>query len=109
MTEPLYRSRPGEPCAAWLGSQQINDFIHMSEGFSNAFLLVTSEGRIIVNTGQGLEAPIHKKNFDAITTAPTRYIILTQGHVDHVGGVACFTEEGTEVIAQAGNQEHQAL
>jgi alkyl sulfatase BDS1-like metallo-beta-lactamase superfamily hydrolase len=108
MNEPLYRSRPGEPYAARLGSQQINDFIHMSEGFSNTFLLTTREGRIIVNTGLGMEAPIHKKNFAAISTAPTRYIILTQGHVDHVGGVDFLREEGTEIVAQSGNAEHQA-
>lgn len=108
MAEPLYRSRPGEPYTAKLGSQPINDFIHMSEGFSNSFLLVTDEGRIIVNTGQGFEAPIHKKNYDAITTTPTRYIILTQGHVDHVGGVDFLKEPGTQVVAQANNPEHQA-
>ncbi|MBW2267606.1 MAG: MBL fold metallo-hydrolase [Deltaproteobacteria bacterium] len=108
MSVPLYRSRPGEPFHAKLGSQQINEFIHLSEGFSNAFLIVTSEGRIVVNAGMGMEAPIHKRNFDAISTAPTRYIILTQGHVDHVGGVPCFLEEGTEVVAHAGNAEHQS-
>jgi alkyl sulfatase BDS1-like metallo-beta-lactamase superfamily hydrolase len=107
MSEPLYRSRPGEPYHARLGSQQINDFIYLSEGFSNAFLIVTSEGRIVVNTGMGMEAPIHKRNFDAISTAPTRYIILTQGHVDHVGGVPVFLEEDTDVVAHAGNAEHQ--
>ena len=42
--------------------------------------------------------------------APLRYLILTQGHVDHVGGVAYFREHnpGLSVIAQAGNPEHQA-
>jgi alkyl sulfatase BDS1-like metallo-beta-lactamase superfamily hydrolase len=108
MNEPVYRSRPGEPYPARLGTQQINDFIHLSEGLSNCFLLTTAEGRIIINTGMGMEAPIHKKNFDAISTAPTRYIILTQGHVDHVGGVAHLGEEGTEIVAQAGNREHQS-
>jgi glyoxylase-like metal-dependent hydrolase (beta-lactamase superfamily II) len=35
----------------------------------------------------GFEAPVHKRNYDAVTSAPTRYILFTQGHVDHVGGV----------------------
>jgi len=105
---PLWRSRPGEMSFATLGTTAVNDFIHLSEGASNAFLLTTDEGRIVVNTGMALEAPIHKRNFDAISKAPTRYIVLTQGHVDHVGGVDHFREEGTVVVAQAGNPEHQA-
>ena len=108
MSEPLYRSRPGEPYPARLGTRAVNDFIHLSEGFSNVFLITTDEGRVIVNTGMAMEAPIHKANLEAISTAPVRYIILTQGHVDHVGGVEHLREEGTEVVAQAGNPEHQA-
>jgi alkyl sulfatase BDS1-like metallo-beta-lactamase superfamily hydrolase len=71
-------------------------------------MLLTDEGRIIVNTGMAFEAPIHKRNYDSVSTLPTKYIILTQGHVDHVGGVDFLKEEGTEVVAQAGNPEHQA-
>lgn len=108
MSEPVWRSRPGEMFHATPGTQQINDHIHLSEGMSNAFLIVTDEGRIVVNTGMAAEAPVHKQNFDAISTAPTRYIILTQGHVDHVGGVDFLKEAGTQVVAHAGNPEHQA-
>jgi alkyl sulfatase BDS1-like metallo-beta-lactamase superfamily hydrolase len=56
----------------------------------------------------GFEAPVHKRNYDAVSDGPVRYILLTQGHVDHVGGVDLFTEEGTEVVSQAGNAAHQA-
>jgi alkyl sulfatase BDS1-like metallo-beta-lactamase superfamily hydrolase len=108
MQEPLWKTRPGEPYPATHGSQPINDFIHLSEGFSNSFLITTDDGRIIVNTGQFHEAPYHKANYDAITDAETRYIILTQGHVDHVGGVDYLRDEGTQVIAHAGNAEHQS-
>jgi len=108
VSEPLYRSRPGEPYPAKLGVQRVNDFTYLSEGLSNCFLLTTDEGRIVINTGMGMEAPIHKRNFDSVSQAPTRYIVLTQGHVDHVGGVDHFREPGTRVIAQAGNTEHQA-
>jgi glyoxylase-like metal-dependent hydrolase (beta-lactamase superfamily II) len=37
-----------------------------------------------------------------------RYIVLTQGHVDHVGGVDLFREPGTEVVAHAKNAAQQA-
>ena len=73
----------------------------MSPGLSNSYLLQTDDGRIIVNTGMGFEGPLHRRVFDAVDAAPTRAIVLTQGHYDHVGGIDCLRDEGTEVIAQA--------
>ncbi|KPK15224.1 MAG: MBL fold metallo-hydrolase [Myxococcales bacterium SG8_38] len=108
---PLYRSRPDgfqiQP-ASQSEALPINDFIYLSEGLSNAYLMITPEGRIVINTGMGFEAPVHKRNFEAVDPSPVRYILLTQGHVDHVGGVDAFREKGTEVVAHANNQAHQA-
>jgi alkyl sulfatase BDS1-like metallo-beta-lactamase superfamily hydrolase len=108
---PLYRSRPSgfdiQP-ASQPEAQKITDFIYLSEGLSNSYLITTPAGRAVINTGMGFEAPVHKRNFDAVDDSPVRYILLTQGHVDHVGGVDLFREEGTELIAQANNQPHQA-
>ena len=108
---PLWRSRPGAfemlP-ATHVRRKPINDFIYLSEGNSNAYLVVTREGRVIVNTGMGFEAPVHKHYFDSIDSSPVRYILLTQGHVDHVGGVDLFREPGTQVVAQANNAAQQA-
>ncbi|MEH6583792.1 MAG: alkyl sulfatase dimerization domain-containing protein [Halioglobus sp.] len=110
MREPIYKSRPVEPNAAKFGGERVNDFIVMSEGFSNCYLIETAAGNIQVNAGMSLEAPVHKANFDAFSSAPTSHLILTQGHVDHVGGVGYFRDQrpGVQVIAQAGNTEHQA-
>jgi alkyl sulfatase BDS1-like metallo-beta-lactamase superfamily hydrolase len=111
MQPPLYRSRPGgfdiRP-ASQSRAKRINNFIYLSEGLSNSYLVVTPEGRVVINTGMGFEAPVHKRNYDAVDRGPVRYILLTQGHVDHVGGVDLFREEGTEVVAQANNPAHQA-
>jgi len=81
--------------------------IWMSPGTSNAYMVVTKAGRIIINTGMGFEALTHKRLFDAICPGPTPFIILTQGHVDHVGGVAHFRETNTVVIAQQNNAQCQ--
>jgi len=110
MRTPVYRSRPGgfdiQP-ASQNEAKRINDFIYLSEGLSNSYLVLTDGGRVVINTGMGFESPIHKRNYEAVDTRPVRYILLTQAHVDHVGGVDLFREEGTQVIAQAGNQAFQ--
>ena len=110
MSEPIWRERPGgfEIQPAREGATRIREFIWLSEGLSNAWLVQTPAGRVVINTGMGFEGPIHKRNFDAIDPGPVRYVIFTQGHVDHVGGVDPFLEEGTQVVAQAGNAAHQA-
>jgi alkyl sulfatase BDS1-like metallo-beta-lactamase superfamily hydrolase len=101
---PLYRQRPDgfaiRP-ASQPAARPLDDFVYVSEGLSNSYLVVTPDGRVIVNTGMGFEAPVHKRNFDAVDSGPVRYILLTQGHVDHVGGVDLLREAGTEIVAQA--------
>ena len=110
MREPIYKTRPVEPNPARLGGQRLNDFIVLCEAYSNCYLIQTSEGNIQINAGMGLEAPVIKRNFDSFSDVPVQSLILTQGHVDHVGGVAYFREQhpGLKVMAQAGNPEHQA-
>ena len=111
MRDPVYKSRPVEPNPARFDSaRRINDFILQCEAFSNTYLLETGEGNIQINAGMGIEAPVIKQNFDSHSHAPLRYLLLTQGHVDHLGGVAFFREHnpGLRVIAGAGNAEHQS-
>jgi glyoxylase-like metal-dependent hydrolase (beta-lactamase superfamily II) len=94
--------------AAWRDrAARINDFIFMSSGLSNAYLLTAGANRVIINTGMGFEAPTHKKVFDAVHPGPTPYILLTQGHVDHVGGVRLFREPDTRLVAQHNNRACQ--
>ncbi len=107
MREPLHRCRPDgfaiRP-ASQTEAVRVADGVWLSEGLSNAYLVVTPAGRVVVNTGMGFEGPLHRRLFDAVDRGPVRYILLTQGHVDHVGGVEVFREPGTEVVAQANNR-----
>ncbi len=109
--EELISIRPGAECIQAASASKaipINEFICMSPGSSNAYLLHNTSGRIVINTGMGFESHTHKRVFDQVSEASTKYIILTQGHVDHVGGVATFREPGTLVVAQENNQSCQA-
>jgi glyoxylase-like metal-dependent hydrolase (beta-lactamase superfamily II) len=86
----------------------VDGLVYRSGGNTAAYLLLTDNGRVIVNTGMGYEAPHHKRVFDAIRPGPTHHIITTQAHVDHVGGVDLFKDPGTTYIAQANNPACQA-
>lgn len=100
----IYRHRPGaDAIAASTGAPAVDlgDGIWLSPGLSNSYLLTTDDGRIVVNAGMGFEGPLHRQVYDAVDPSPTRALILTQGHYDHVGGVDCLRDEGTDVIAQA--------
>lgn len=101
--EPVYRSRPGADAirpATAEQAEQIAPGLWCSPGLSNSYLLTTGDGRVIVNTGMGFEGPVHRANFDAVDSSPVRYIIFTQGHVDHVGGLDSVRDPETTVVAQ---------
>jgi alkyl sulfatase BDS1-like metallo-beta-lactamase superfamily hydrolase len=104
MFEPVYRSRPGADAmrpASADRAEQIAPGLWCSPGLSNSYLLTTGDGRVIINTGMGFEGPVHRANFDAVDSSPVRYIIFTQGHVDHVGGLDSVRDPETKVVAQA--------
>ena len=84
-------------------AHQVTEFLYRSGGTTAAYCLLTERSRVIVNTGMGYEAPHHRRVFDAVRLGPTPYIMTTQAHVDHVGGVGLFREPGTVYVAQANN------
>jgi glyoxylase-like metal-dependent hydrolase (beta-lactamase superfamily II) len=88
-------------------AHRVTEFLYRSGGTTASYCLLTPGSRVIVNTGLGYEAPHHKRVFDAVSPGPTPYIITTQAHVDHVGGVGLFREPGTVYVAQARNPECQ--
>lgn len=111
MRDPVYKHRPVEPNpAAFDTARRVHERIVLCEAFSNCYLIQTDQGDIQLNAGMGFEAPVIRHNFAAFSPDRLRYLILTQGHVDHVGGVGYFREHnpGLQVIAQANNTEHQA-
>ncbi len=78
----------------------ITPFIFQANDISNAYLINTGDGDVMVNTGFFDDAN-QQRNLALLTphrTGPMRRIILTQSHADHYGGVPVFREAGTIVI-----------
>jgi alkyl sulfatase BDS1-like metallo-beta-lactamase superfamily hydrolase len=111
LRDPIYKHRRIGPAAAQFDQHcgRINDFIVMTEANSNVYLIETAEGGILINTGMGFETPVVNHNLRKFTQLPIRFIITTQGHVDHVGGVQYFRilYPDLQYIATSGNEEHQ--
>ncbi len=86
---------------------KITPFVFMARDISNAYLVTTSDGDVMINTGFMDDANIARNAalLAAHRTGALRYIVLTQSHADHIGGVAAFREPGTTVIGGPGFNE----
>jgi glyoxylase-like metal-dependent hydrolase (beta-lactamase superfamily II) len=77
---------------------EITPFVFMARDVSNAYLVTTDDGDVLLNTGMPDGAERSRALFAPHRTGPLRYIILTQSHADHFGGVPQFREEGTRLV-----------
>ena len=81
-------------------AEAITDFIFMAKDISNAYLVTTPAGDVMVNTGFMDNAERTKRLLMPKRTGALRYIVLTQAHPDHYGGVPTVRETDTRVIAE---------
>ena len=85
----------------------ITPFIFMARDISNAHLVTTADGDVMVNTGF-MDDAHQQRNLALLAphrTGPIRHIILTQSHADHFGGVPVFRDAETKVIGGPGYNE----
>ena len=102
----IHRERPGADAiapATDAPAVDVGDGVWLSPGLSNSYLITTSDGRVVVNSGMGFEGPLHRAKYDAVDGSPIRSVILTQGDYDHVGGLPVLVRDGTHLIAQANH------
>jgi alkyl sulfatase BDS1-like metallo-beta-lactamase superfamily hydrolase len=78
----------------------VTDYIFMAKDISNAYLVTTDAGDLMVNTGFMDNARRTQDLLAPRRTGPLQYIILTQAHADHYGGVPVVRESQTRVIAE---------
>ncbi len=79
---------------------KVSDSIYMAPLGANVYLVTTRAGNVVIDTGTSTVAPDARKLLGAESHAPVKYIILTHGHADHIGGISLWKEAGTQIIAQ---------
>ena len=85
--------------------------VYVAEGydFGNLAFIVGKDAIVAIDAGT--TEPSAREAVAALRTvsqAPIKYVILTHGHWDHVGGLAAVREPGSTVIAQANFPEELA-
>ena len=80
---------------------QVHPSIWVVSGNSNAYLVETPDGAVVIDTGLGPEAKQTHALLRSATDAPIRKLILTHAHADHVGGAHLWQGKGVETIAAA--------
>ena len=83
----------------------LGDGIFMSRNIANSYLVTTSGGDLLINTGTDFEAAEIKARFARVSAGPLRMITFTQGHPDHVSGWSLFNQPGVHTIAQANHPD----
>jgi glyoxylase-like metal-dependent hydrolase (beta-lactamase superfamily II) len=87
------------------------DGVYVAEGYDFANLAFIVSPTFVVAIDAGTTEETAREAVAAlrrITHAPIKYVILTHGHWDHVGGLAEVREPGSTVIARAGFPEELA-
>lgn len=79
---------------------KINDSIYMAPANGNVYMVTTPAGNVIIDTAIEDQAADARKLLVAVNHGPVKYIILTHGHADHIGGIPLWKEAGTQIIAQ---------
>lgn len=93
-------TRQGASTDASIDAVAITDCIHMSFGVTNSYLITTADRPVVVNAGSEQEARrAHLPRYQRIDPRPPAYIITTQSHRDHMGGVPVLAGPGTRWVA----------
>jgi alkyl sulfatase BDS1-like metallo-beta-lactamase superfamily hydrolase len=84
---------------------KINAAIYMASTTGNVYLVTTPAGNVVIDTAMADQAEEAKRLLSAQSHGPIKYILLTHGHADHIGGIQLWKEPGTQIIAQRNHVE----
>lgn len=83
-----------------LEARRVAQGIWLVSGNSNAYLVTTPDGAVLIDTGLGIQAERTRTLLlEAAGAPPLRAIVLTHAHADHIGGTPLWRQEGVPVIA----------
>jgi glyoxylase-like metal-dependent hydrolase (beta-lactamase superfamily II) len=82
--------------------------VFRASGVGNTFVITTSEGNVIFDTGLVIQASEQIRKLKAALGdfEPVK-IVLSHSHADHVGGTRLWSGENTELIAHEEFEEEQ--
>ena len=79
---------------------KVNDAIYMVPTTSNVYMVKTPAGNVLIDTATFELAAEARNLLLAQNFGVVKYIILTHGHADHIGGIPLWKEPGIQIIAQ---------
>jgi cyclase len=107
----------GQPAHAITGNRP--EFRKLADGVyayigklndANAMAIVTTEGVVVVDTGNNTtDTREILRNIQSVTTAPVRYVVITQNHTDHSGGAPLFSPPATVIVHERVVKQWAAL
>lgn len=87
---------------------EVSHGIFRASGVSNTFVIVTSAGNVVFDTGLIIQASEQiRKLKDAVGDNEPAKIILSHSHADHVGGTRLWSQGATQLIAHKAFEEEQ--
>ncbi|MBM4382182.1 MAG: MBL fold metallo-hydrolase [Deltaproteobacteria bacterium] len=86
---------------------RVHERIWLASGNSNAYLVTTPAGNVLIDTGATFDAERTRRALDAVP-GEIRAVVLTHAHVDHVGGMPLLAPKGVPVIAHRAMRQRLA-
>ena len=88
--------------------EEVMPGVFRASGVGNTFVITTSEGNVIFDTGLVIQASEQLRQLKAALGdfEPVK-IVLSHSHADHVGGTRLWSGENTELIAHEAFEEEQ--
>jgi alkyl sulfatase BDS1-like metallo-beta-lactamase superfamily hydrolase len=84
---------------------EVNDHLWVSKDISDSIMVTTPEGNVVINSGMPGNGEQHRQRYQTVSEKPVEYLIITQCHGDHFGGVYEIRDPGTRVITHQNFQE----